>query len=494
MALKVIRKSRSQQMGQSVQEILAEAQVLAQLRHPCVVALHEVVDCGDLLVLAMDYATGGDLSILLRKFGRLHEGAVRAITYNILEGLAFLHGRGCLHRDLKPANVLLMGGPIAEENEQALLRERRQKARATAEGNAPSMDSISSSSELEGSSSSSASGHMRMTVICRDESAPQSIGSLDEDGLGPEAGATAGSRRPASSSSSSASSASSSMQPSMAGLGVPGASDSARWGPPPVSTVASPLRGSVDAETGELLGPMGVGSGSSAGSGHSPASSDGVTVTLPHYLPDMPRAMLSDFGLSTVLGQGEMARSHVGTPVYLSPEQIAHTCLGLGKGYGWPSDMWATGVMIYQLLTGRLPWDIRKGARPVQAQILDCYKRRAPPSLSYPSDVSRSARDLIHRLLSMPAERPTAQQAMQHAWFKVGTTKQGGGLKGKPDGGAAAAAAASSSPGTIGGRLRVTRSESLTMSKDRTVEHPVAAKAKMVARQAMRQAKKERQG
>jgi len=164
MAMKVIRKSHSVRMGQTAEQTLAEARMMSQLRHPCVMALHEVVDCGDLLVMSMDFATGGDLQDLLRRFGRLHESAVRAMMSNILEGLAFLHSKGLLHRDLKPANVLLMGGPIAEEKAQK--ERKRQMAAAGSVGGATSGDGI------------------RMTVICAADSLDPrgDDGGLDDGG------------------------------------------------------------------------------------------------------------------------------------------------------------------------------------------------------------------------------------------------------------------------------------------------------------------------
>ena len=175
------------------------------------------------------------------------------------------------------------------------------------------------------------------------------------------------------------------------------------------------------------------------------------SVRLPQQLPDIPRAMLSDFGLATVLGRGQLARSLVGTPLYLSPEQLAFTCLGIGKGYGVASDMWAAGIMLYQLLTGLIPWDTKKQVRP---QILECLRQKQPPPLQFPPDVSTTARDLVRKLLVPPHERLSAKQALGHPWFAFGTTKQGGGLRGKAEQ-AAAGSSSGSGSASIGGRLRL---------------------------------------
>jgi NIMA (never in mitosis gene a)-related kinase len=56
------------------------------------------------------------------------------------------------------------------------------------------------------------------------------------------------------------------------------------------------------------------------------------------------RAKLCDFGLARVLAQaGDCARTHVGTPYYMSPEQC------LGTGYGAKSDIWSLGCLVYEL-------------------------------------------------------------------------------------------------------------------------------------------------
>jgi len=57
---------------------------------------------------------------------------------------------------------------------------------------------------------------------------------------------------------------------------------------------------------------------------------------------------LGDFGVARVLdATGEMAKTKVGTPCYISPERVE------GRPYSYESDVWAMGCLLYELLTTR---------------------------------------------------------------------------------------------------------------------------------------------
>jgi hypothetical protein len=80
---------------------------------------------------------------------------------------------------------------------------------------------------------------------------------------------------------------------------------------------------------------------------------------------DAPR--ISDFGLAKFLdGDAELTRSGVvvGTPAYMAPEQAS----GRPGGACVQSDLWALGVILYELLTGRRPFV--GGSQQVTDQIL----------------------------------------------------------------------------------------------------------------------------
>lgn len=67
------------------------------------------------------------------------------------------------------------------------------------------------------------------------------------------------------------------------------------------------------------------------------------------------KPMLSDFGLAKLLdAEFQLTRTHayVGTPHYMSPEQAA----GKSKEVTMASDVWALGVMLFQMLTDKLPF------------------------------------------------------------------------------------------------------------------------------------------
>jgi len=89
-----------------VQRFRAEAQAIAHLQHPNIVAIHEVGEHEGQPYFSMDFVQGRTLAELVRE-GPLP--AQRAATYlkPIAEAVHYAHQHGILHRDLKPSNVLI---------------------------------------------------------------------------------------------------------------------------------------------------------------------------------------------------------------------------------------------------------------------------------------------------------------------------------------------------------------------------------------------------
>ena len=88
------------------QRLLREGQIQAQLSHPNVVKVTDVIDHDGQTGLLMEYVDCTTLDGLLTQRTLLYEEAIRLMA-QILAGVVHAHDAGVLHRDLKPANVLL---------------------------------------------------------------------------------------------------------------------------------------------------------------------------------------------------------------------------------------------------------------------------------------------------------------------------------------------------------------------------------------------------
>ena len=86
-----------------------EAAPASRLRHPNLVAVHEVGEFDDHVWAAMDYIRGTSAAeVLAGKYpGGMDEHSVRAIVGAVGDALDYLDQWGLIHRSVKPANILL---------------------------------------------------------------------------------------------------------------------------------------------------------------------------------------------------------------------------------------------------------------------------------------------------------------------------------------------------------------------------------------------------
>ena len=104
-AIKMIRAGQLAR-PEDVARFRNEAEAVARLRHPGIVAIHEVGEVDAQHFFSMDLAPGLSLSQLLHD-GPLMPRRAATILQRLCLAIQHAHERGVIHRDLKPSNILL---------------------------------------------------------------------------------------------------------------------------------------------------------------------------------------------------------------------------------------------------------------------------------------------------------------------------------------------------------------------------------------------------
>ena len=84
-----------------------EARAAARVRHPGVVAVHDVAEVDGRPLIVMELVDGPSLDDVLRDRGTLDPHEAAGIGAKVMDALAAAHQVGVLHRDVKPGNILL---------------------------------------------------------------------------------------------------------------------------------------------------------------------------------------------------------------------------------------------------------------------------------------------------------------------------------------------------------------------------------------------------
>ena len=89
---------------------LREAQAIAAVTHPHVIAIHAVDQTEKTPYLVMEFIDGLSLEEKIDRCGHLEVKEILRIGAQIAAGLAAAHAHGLVHRDIKPSNILLENG------------------------------------------------------------------------------------------------------------------------------------------------------------------------------------------------------------------------------------------------------------------------------------------------------------------------------------------------------------------------------------------------
>ena len=85
----------------------SEIDLLQGLQHPNIVQYLGTSSDDLNLNIFLEYVAGGSIAGMLTRWNTFTESLIRKFVRQILQGLAYLHGRGIIHRDIKGANVLV---------------------------------------------------------------------------------------------------------------------------------------------------------------------------------------------------------------------------------------------------------------------------------------------------------------------------------------------------------------------------------------------------
>ncbi|MCB8989304.1 MAG: serine/threonine protein kinase, partial [Ardenticatenaceae bacterium] len=123
---------------------------------------------------------------------------------------------------------------------------------------------------------------------------------------------------------------------------------------------------------------------------------------------------LSDFGIARV-AEATQTMTMIGTPAYMSPEQWES-----GKVDG-RSDLYALGVILFELLTGQPPYSGDTPARLMRQHLLEAV----PDPLAYNQQLTPGCQALLQRALDKQPDNRFSTAAQFLAALQQATTKSG---------------------------------------------------------------------
>lgn len=390
MAVKVLSKFNLVESGDKsiVQNLIHEVEILREIHgeydvHPCLVQMMEAIQDDNLVYIFQEFCSGGELFSLLHNDEisvRAIPNAVQFYTACIADALHYLHQRGIIYRDLKPENIMIRptnGYPVlidfgyAKHIKKPRMESRTRRSSTRNDRESKVFDLITFFEDNNDDIAKRNSVHARRSSVVQAKRSSlvharrSSLVAFQENMMESTSESTKHSVRFSACSS-------------------------------------SPRRVSRRTSTTSYYTCKDDGTD---GASHS--------MLFDSFHND------DDFNDSVYLDAEQYpdkCYSMVGTPKYVAPEII------LGEGYDYRADLWALGVVVYEMLASYNPMigpnDIDNGTDTTELYRCITEEDYVPLPNDIASRESQAA-NLIDMLLQRtPSERiKSSSDVLQHSWF-----------------------------------------------------------------------------
>ena len=147
---------------------------------------------------------------------------------------------------------------------------------------------------------------------------------------------------------------------------------------------------------------------------HRDLKPENILIAYKNKSNNYPNIKICDFGMSKMVSKQSSEKTVVGSLYYVAPEV-------LNKNYNEKCDLWSCGVIMYFLLTKKVPF-----SSAFNNEIIEKIKKGEYDTKSPPLDkLSPNALDLMQKLLTIDVnKRINIQEVLNHPWFKEQNSKE----------------------------------------------------------------------
>ena len=147
---------------------------------------------------------------------------------------------------------------------------------------------------------------------------------------------------------------------------------------------------------------------------HRDLKPENILIANKNKINNYPNIKICDFGMSKIVSKDSSEKSVVGSLYYVAPEV-------LNKNYNEKCDLWSCGVIMYFLLTKKVPF-----SSAFNNEIIEKIKKGEYDTKSPPLDkLSPNGLDLMQKLLTIDVnKRINIKEVLNHPWFKEQNSKE----------------------------------------------------------------------